>query len=170
MTRPLPQPFHVLATQNPIEQEGTWPLPEAQLDRFLTMIRIPTPDAKALAAITRGTTGNMPPKVEPVMTPEHLLALQQEVRQVVVATPVRDWAACLVLATHPASELAPKELVNAIECGASPRAGQALLGMAKRIGLSGRSLPHWHGGSATGCSSSLAAPIVAHVRIPSWWW
>ena len=83
-----------------------------------------------------------------------------------VATPVRDWAAMrLVLATHPATELAPKELVNAIECGASPRAGKLCWVWPRRIGLSGRSLPHWHGGSATGGSSSLAAPIVAHVRI-----
>ena len=109
VTRGLPEPFHVLATQNPIEQEGTWPLPEAQLDRFLTMIRIPTPDAKALAAITRGTTGNMVPKVEPVMTPEDLLGLQDAVRQVVVATPVRDWAARLVLATHPATVNLPQK-------------------------------------------------------------
>ena len=106
-------------------------------------------------------------KVEPV-TPEHMLALQQEVRQVVVATPVRDWAARSVLAIR--LRAAPKELVNAIECGASPRAGQAHW-YNQGTGLSGRSLPHWHGGSATGGSSSLAAPVVAHVRIPGrWWW
>ena len=162
VTRPLPQPFHVLATQNPIEQEGTWPLPEAQLDRFLTMIRIPTPEAKALAAITRGTTGKPQTPVESVLDPEDLLNLQQVVRQVLVATPVRDWAARLVLASHPESELAPKELGKVIECGASPRAGQALLGMAKALAfLEGRS----HIGMVD--LRRVARPVLRHRLLPT---
>ncbi len=162
VTRTLPKPFHVLATQNPIEQEGTWPLPEAQLDRFLTMIRIPTPDAKALAAITRGTTGKMMSTPKPVMGPEDLLALQEAVRQVLVATPVRDWAARLVLATHPASEHAPQDLGNEIECGASPRAGQALLGMAKALAfLEGRS----HIGMVD--LRRVARPVLRHRLLPT---
>ena len=162
VTRGLPEPFHVLATQNPIEQEGTWPLPEAQLDRFLTMIRIPTPDAKALATITRGTTGKLVPSPEAVMAPEDLLGLQDAVRHILVATPVRDWAARLVLATHPNSEHAPKDLGNDIECGASPRAGQALLGMAKALAfLEGRS----HIGMVD--LRRVARPVLRHRLLPT---
>ena len=162
VTRGLPEPFHVLATQNPIEQEGTWPLPEAQLDRFLTMIRIPTPDAKAMSAITRGTTGKLVPSPEAVMGPEDLSRLQDAVRHIFVATPVRDWAARLVLATHPTSEHAPKDLGNDIACGASPRAGQALLGMAKALAfLEGRS----HIGMVD--LRRVARPVLRHRLLPT---
>lgn len=162
VTRKLPEPFHVLATQNPIEQEGTWPLPEAQLDRFLAMIKIPTPDVAALAAITRGTTGKEVSPPKPVLQPENLLALQHTVREVLVATPVRDWAARLVLATHPESEHAPDNLGEQIECGASPRAGQALLGMAKALAfLEGRS----HIGMVD--LRRVARPVLRHRLSPT---
>ena len=98
---PLPEPFFVLATQNPMEMEGTYPLPEAQLDRFMFKIKVPFPDLDSLVEISRRTTGFEEPRLETVLHGPELIALQQELSAVPVAEPVARYASRLVLATHP---------------------------------------------------------------------
>ncbi len=134
-TYPLPQPFLVLATQNPIELEGTYPLPEAQLDRFLFKVNVGYPDEDALVEILRRTTGAEEPQVEPVATGETVLAMQALARGVPVATPVARYAARLVAATHPQGESAPEEIRRYVRYGASPRGAQALIRGAKVAAL-----------------------------------
>jgi len=133
-TYPLPSPFFVLATQNPIEQEGTYPLPEAQLDRFLFKINVPFPSANELTEILARTTGGMEPVLRPVANGEQLLTMQAVARQVPVPSTVSDYASRLVVATHPGQSASP--LVNeAIRYGASPRGAQALVLGAKALAL-----------------------------------
>ena len=134
-TYPLPQPFLVLATQNPIELEGTYPLPEAQLDRFLFKVNVGYPDEDALVEILRRTTGAEEPQVKPVATGETVLAMQALARGVPVATPVARYAARLVAATHPQDESAPEEIRRYVRYGASPRGAQALIRGAKVAAL-----------------------------------
>src|SRR5215212_786305 len=98
---PLPEPFFVLATQNPIEQEGTYPLPEAQLDRFLFDIRVGYPTAKDEIAILRSTTASAQPAVRAVLDGPTTLALQRLVRDVAASEPALDYASRLVRATRP---------------------------------------------------------------------
>ncbi len=134
-TYPLPKPFLVLATQNPIELEGTYPLPEAQLDRFLFKVNVGYPDEDELVEILRRTTGAEEPQVEPVATGETVLAMQALARGVPVATPVARYAARLVAATHPQGESAPEEIRRYVRYGASPRGAQALIRGAKVVAL-----------------------------------
>jgi MoxR-like ATPase len=131
----LDPPFWVMATQNPIEQEGTYPLPEAQLDRFFFKLLVPYPSVDELREIVDRTTGAQLPQVEPVASREALLRLQRIVREVPVAPHVRDYALKLVVATHPNSELAPPEVNRYVRYGASPRAAQALLLSGKVFAL-----------------------------------
>ena len=126
-THPLPQPFLVLATQNPIEMEGTYPLPEAQLDRFLLKVLVRTSNREELNEILLRTTEAQVPAIEKVMDASEVLSAQRLVRQVVVAPHVRDYAARLVLATHPGGEQAIDPVNRFIRYGASPRAAQALV-------------------------------------------
>jgi MoxR-like ATPase len=130
-TRALPAPFFVLATQNPIEQEGTYPLPEAQLDRFLFDIRVGYPDETEEISILRRTTGAAAAPLEPVLTGSDALALQQLVRDVAAAEPALRYAAQLVRATRPDLASAPDLVRRAVRWGAGPRAGQALILGAK---------------------------------------
>ncbi|BDG60849.1 AAA family ATPase [Caldinitratiruptor microaerophilus] len=133
-THPLPSPFFVLATQNPIEQEGTYPLPEAQLDRFLFKILVPFPSEQELAEIARRTTGAADLQVGPVLTPGELEEAAALVRQVVVAPPVLEYAVRLVSATHP--DRSPVEGVRRfVRYGSSPRGLQALVLGAKVAAL-----------------------------------
>ncbi len=134
-TYPLPRPFLVLATQNPIELEGTYPLPEAQLDRFLFKVNVGYPDEEALVEILRRTTGAEEPQVEPVATGETVLAMQTLARGVPVATPVARYAARLVAATHPQNDTAPEEIRRYVRYGASPRGAQALIRGGKVVAL-----------------------------------
>jgi MoxR-like ATPase len=135
----LPRPFFVLATQNPIEQEGTYPLPEAQLDRFMFDIRLEYPDAEDEVEILRATTGAVDVKLERVMDAERVLTLQRWVREVPVADNVFRYAASLVRATRPADASATDEVKRWVRWGAGPRAGQALiLGAKARALLAGR--------------------------------
>jgi MoxR-like ATPase len=135
----LPRPFFVLATQNPIEQEGTYPLPEAQLDRFMFDIRLEYPDADEEVEILRSTTGAVDVKVERVLDAERVLTLQHWVREVPVADNVFRYAASLVRATRPADASATDEVKRWVRWGAGPRAGQALvLGAKARALLAGR--------------------------------
>ncbi len=138
-TYPLDEPFFVIATQNPIEMEGTYPLPEAQLDRFLLKIEIGTPDRKELATILRETTGLEEERSGPVLPRERLLRLQKLAREVPASGDVVDRVARLVLATHPGDPSAPEIVRRFVRFGASPRGGQALLLAAKaRALLAGR--------------------------------
>jgi MoxR-like ATPase len=128
---PLPDPFMVLATQNPIEMEGTYPLPEAQLDRFLLKVLVPYPDAADLAKVIDRTTGREMPQAPKVMSGSDVLKFRALAREVVVAPAVRDLAVGLVLATHPTNPKAPDAVRRFVRYGASPRAAQALITCAK---------------------------------------
>jgi MoxR-like ATPase len=133
-TYPLPAPFFVLATQNPIEQEGTYPLPEAQLDRFLFKIDVGFPSAEELNEILVRTTGQENPAAAKAADGPRLLAMQALARQVPIAQDVGQYVSRLVVATHPMQSNAP--LVRQyVRYGASPRAGQALVLGAKITAL-----------------------------------
>jgi MoxR-like ATPase len=131
-TRPLPAPFFVLATQNPIELEGTYPLPEAQLDRFFFKLLVPFPDARELAEIARRTTGSGEPDLRAVASGEELAAMSTLAREVLVAEPVMERAVDIVLGTHPEHPGSPEEVLRYVRWGASPRALQTLV-LAGRI-------------------------------------
>ncbi|HTL17299.1 MAG TPA: MoxR family ATPase [Patescibacteria group bacterium] len=125
--RPLEEPFFVMATQNPIDQEGTYPLPEAQLDRFFFKLLVGYPSADELnEVLTRTTTGTRAEVVK-VMTRESLLELMKLVREVPIATHVKDYAVRLVLATHPRTETAAPIASQYLRFGSSPRGGQTLI-------------------------------------------
>ncbi|HLB77048.1 MAG TPA: AAA family ATPase [Candidatus Dormibacteraeota bacterium] len=138
-TRPLPAPFFVLATQNPIELEGTYPLPEAQLDRFFFKLLVPFPEAGDLAEIARRTTGVHEPTLRPVASSDELGSMSVLAREVPVAEPVMQHAVELLLATHPDRPGAPEEVRRYVRWGASPRGLQTLvLGGRIRALLEGR--------------------------------
>jgi MoxR-like ATPase len=137
-THPLPRPFFVLATQNPIEQEGTYPLPEAQLDRFLLHLRIGYPSAEEEVAILAGTTGERQAAATAVLGASDVLLAQELVRQVHVAPALLTWVVELVRATRPATSTDPR-VRDTVDWGAGPRAGQSLVLAAKgRALLAGR--------------------------------
>ena len=126
-SRPLPSPFFVLATQNPIELEGTYPLPEAQLDRFFFKLRALSPSVEELETIVDRTTTGDVTTVRPVATGPTLLQMQRLAREVPVAAPVRNYVARLVVATHPDTPGVPEAIRRYVRFGASPRAAQALI-------------------------------------------
>ncbi len=130
-TYELDKPFFVLATQNPIEMEGTYPLPEAQIDRFLTKILIEYPSQKGLMMILDQTTGVDRPTANKVMNGQEIRAAQQLAAEIPVPDHVRETVSKLILATHPESELSSEKVKKYIRYGASPRGGQALLLTAK---------------------------------------
>lgn len=123
----LDKPFFVMATQNPVEQEGTYPLPEAQLDRFFFKLIVRYSNRKEIAAILDRTTGGAEPEPEQVLTSAELADLQRTVRDILVAEHVRDYAVRLVLATHPDGEFADEAAKQYIRLGASPRGAQSLV-------------------------------------------
>ena len=125
--RKLPEPFIVLATQNPIEQEGTYPLPEAQLDRFLFKVLVPYSNRQELRAIIDRTTAGDVPQAESIIGAERIIEAQDLVRHVVIAEHVQDYAIRLVLATHPQGEFAPEVTNRFVRFGSSPRGVQALV-------------------------------------------
>jgi MoxR-like ATPase len=131
VTRDLPQPFFVMATQNPIEMEGTYPLPEAQLDRFMAKVLVPTPSADDLVEILVRTTGTVEAAVEPVASTDDLLAAIRLVREVPMASHVLRHVAELVEATHADRPTAPEAVARYVTNGASPRGGQSLVLSAK---------------------------------------
>jgi MoxR-like ATPase len=137
----LPSPFFVLATQNPIEMEGTYPLPEAQLDRFFFKLKVTAPARDELHAILDRTTGASAPSVRPVLGRERLLAMRALIREVPVARPVQDWVVRLVEATHPDRSSHP-QVKKYVRYGSSPRGAQAvLLGAKVRALRAGRFSP-----------------------------
>jgi MoxR-like ATPase len=125
--RKLAEPFFVLATQNPIDQEGTYPLPEAQLDRFFFKLIVGYPSGEELTEVLTRTTEGARADVQKVLGREALLELQKLVRQVPVATHVKDYAVRLVLASHPKTETATPITNQYLRFGSSPRGGQCLL-------------------------------------------
>jgi MoxR-like ATPase len=134
-TRPLPRPFLVMATQNPLEMEGTYPLPEAQLDRFLLKAIVRFPSAEQLAEILERTTTGADPTVEAVADTEQLTAMIGLVRQVPVASHLVRHATDLVVATHPDHPSAPELVRRYVRYGSSPRGAQALVLAAKAVAL-----------------------------------
>jgi MoxR-like ATPase len=155
-TYPLERPFFVLATQNPIEQEGTYPLPEAQLDRFMFHITLDYPDKAAEKEIVMTTTAAYEPEIESVITGEEVLRIQQVVRKVPIAEAIVDYAVELNRQTRPASE-ALDFIQDWVQWGAGPRASQYLvLGAKARAILQGR----YH--VAYEDIKAVAVPVLRH--------
>jgi MoxR-like ATPase len=138
-TRPLPRPFLVMATQNPLEMEGTYPLPEAQLDRFLLKALVPFPSADDLVTVLERTTGSLDDQPSKVVDAPTLLAMVELTRRVPIASHVLRHAVDLVVATQPGAPGNPERLARYVRFGASPRGAQALVLAAKvRALLDGR--------------------------------
>lgn len=138
-TYELPQPYMVLATQNPIENEGTYPLPEAQLDRFLFKLLMEFPSLEELKQIMHLTVDGRQEEIRPVLSANDLVEMRQVVRDIPVSSSVEEYALSLVIGTHPDSQYATKEVKQYVLEGASPRAAQAILRTAKaRALLDGR--------------------------------
>ncbi|MCO4747401.1 MAG: AAA family ATPase [Proteobacteria bacterium] len=138
-SRKLPKPFFVMATQNPLEMEGTYPLPEAQLDRFFFKVDVPFPDLEDLVTIMDRTTGNKSQGVKAVLAPSELAELRTIVRDVIVAPEVMRYAMRLVLGTHPESAHGTPTAKRFVRYGASPRGAQAIvLGARTHALLNGR--------------------------------
>jgi MoxR-like ATPase len=138
-TYPLEQPFFVLATQNPIELEGTYPLPEAQLDRFMIKLLVPPSDLAGLVSILERTTSTPKSRPQRVMNKEDLLAARTLISSVPVAAAVLEYAAKLVLATQPENTLSPASVKANIKYGSSPRGAQSIIHCAKaRAAMKGR--------------------------------
>ena len=131
VSRKLEEPFFVLATQNPIEQDGTYPLPEAQMDRFMFKLIVPDPSVDELMEIVSMTQKTMAEVAECACTGEELLKMRATANQIPVAEDVMRYAMILTSATHPESEVATAAAKQYIRVGASPRAGQALISAAK---------------------------------------
>ena len=153
----LPTPFFVLATQNPIEQEGTYPLPEAQLDRFMFTLVLDYPPFADEVAIVRRTTGAAPEAIRPVLTGEDLVAFQQLVRNAPVADSVVEHAVRLAASTRPGREGSPAFVQQWLAYGAGPRASQYLVLAAKALALlDGRLTP------LTSDVDRAALPVLRH--------
>ncbi len=134
-SRALDEGFFVVATQNPIEMEGTYPLPEAQLDRFEAKIQVPAPSRRELVEILRRTTGQASPMPEPCLTCEDLDLARKAAAQVPVASEWLERTARLVLSTDPRSDRSPDPIRSGVRFGSSPRGGQAVLRLAKAHAL-----------------------------------
>src|SRR5438270_12812338 len=153
----LPEPFFVLATQNPIEQEGTYPLPEAQLDRFMFNISVSYPSRAEELQIMKQTTSIYKPELKPILQGEQILRLQEVVRQVVVADHVFAYAADLVRATRPRDAAAPKFISDLVMWGAGPRASQYLI-----LGGKARAILHGRLHVTTEDIKEVAYPVLRH--------
>jgi MoxR-like ATPase len=153
----LDQPFFVLATQNPVEQEGTYPLPEAQLDRFMFLVELDYPNEDEEVAIARSTTGGPPPALDHVLNGPEIIEYQDLVRRVPVPDHIDEFAARLVRRTRPRGETAPAWLKPLVSWGAGPRAVQYLvLGAKSRAALAGSYLARLEDVEA------VAGPVLSH--------
>jgi MoxR-like ATPase len=157
VSRPLPMPFFVLATQNPIEMEGTYPLPEAQLDRFLFKLRVRYPAIEELNAIIDRTTQVRTVAMDRVMTGPAVMAFRELVREVPIASHVREMASAIVMATHPQWEHAPEPTRRFVRYGASPRGAQALV-----LGAKVKALADGRYNVSVDDLKQLAAPALRH--------
>jgi MoxR-like ATPase len=134
-THPIAPPFSVFATQNPVEMEGTYPLPEAQLDRFFFKLTIAIPEVNDLAEIMARTTGGDEPRVSQLFGADLVQSLFLLIRQVKIADPVLHYALRVLRATHPQVKEAPESVRRYVRYGASPRAAQAMVLAAKALAL-----------------------------------
>ncbi|MCP4782006.1 MAG: MoxR family ATPase [Fuerstiella sp.] len=134
-TYPLPKPFLVLATQNPLEMEGTYPLPEAQLDRFFVKLLVTYPTADDLSTILNRTTGTEKTNAEAVITGQRIMELRELARQIPVCEDVQRYTINMVLATHPDQAVATEMVKRYVRFGASPRGAQALILYAKILAV-----------------------------------
>ncbi len=157
VSRKMKEPFFVLATQNPIEQDGTYPLPEAQMDRFMFNLIVPNPGLDELMAIVNMTQKTMAEVAEPVCSGEELLRMRETANQVPVAEEVMRYAMTLCSATHADSECASAAAKKYVRLGASPRAGQALISAAKV-----KALMKGRFNVSFGDVNSLAIPVLRH--------
>ncbi|GGB36383.1 ATPase AAA [Sphingomonas metalli] len=157
VTHQLPAPFFVLATQNPLEQAGTYPLPEAQLDRFLLHVRVDYPTAAEELAILSQTTGSHSAEVPRVMAGEEILAVQALVREVHLSGDLIDWINRLVRASRPGDAAMPQGIASYVRWGAGPRAGQSLVLAAKA-----RALLHGRLAATREDVAALAGPVIRH--------
>ena len=156
-TRPLDVPFHVLATQNPLEQEGTYPLPEAQLDRFLVQIDVPYPEIDDERAILLATTGNIDAQSEQVFSAAELIRAQEVIRQMPVGEGVVEMILDLVRSCRPEDANASERVRESVSWGPGPRAAQALmLTVRANAMLAGRLVP-----SAEDVAE-MALPVLTH--------
>src|ERR1700761_764006 len=163
VTHRLAQPFFVLATQNPIEQEGTYPLPEAQLDRFMFNIALDYPSFHEELQVVKNTTGGQQAKVEPILNAEQILYFQQLVKNIPVADNVLEYAVKLVAKTRPNSEFAPANIKRLLNWGAGPRASQYLvLGAKCHAVINGKYSPDIEDVRA------VAKPILRHRIVRSY--
>jgi MoxR-like ATPase len=153
----LPEPFFVLATQNPIEQEGTYPLPEAQLDRFMFNVKVDYPSRDEEIEIMRRTTSTARAELRPLLDGEQIQRLQEVVRQVVVAEHVFAYVADLVRSTRPKEPGAPKWVVDWVGWGAGPRACQYLV-----LGGKARAILHGRLHVTTDDIRAVALPVLRH--------
>jgi MoxR-like ATPase len=161
-THPLPEPFFVLATQNPIEQEGTYPLPEAQLDRFMLQILIGYPERGEEYEIVGRTTGAVEVELEPVLDAAEVLELQSLVRRLPAPEHVVRYAVALARASRPDDETAPEFVSRWVAWGAGVRAGQFLvLGAKARAALRGRPTP------SIDDVRALAPAVLRHRVLPN---
>ena len=156
VTHELPKPFFVLATQNPLEQAGTYPLPEAQLDRFLLHVRVDYPSETEERDIIEQTTGAKSAQVPQVMRGEDVLALQSRVREVHLGADLLDWITRLVRASRPLPGALP-EVAQYVKWGGGPRAGQSLVLAAKA-----RALLHGRFAATREDVMALATPVLRH--------
>lgn len=158
----LQEPFFVLATQNPIEQEGTYPLPEAQLDRFMFNLWIDYPSEEEEKIVVQSTTGNLQPKLKPILDRKAIIHLQDLVKKVPVADNVVDYAVKLVRKTRPDNEGSPDFIKNWVSWGAGPRASQYLiLGAKSKSIFDGRTTPDIND------VRSVAKPVLRHRIVTS---
>jgi len=155
--RRLAEPFFVMATQNPIDQEGTYPLPEAQLDRFFFKILVGYPSAQELTEVLTRTTTGATAQVQKVLNREALQELMKLVREVPVASHVKDYAVRLVLATHPRTETAAPISSQYLRFGSSPRGGQTLI-LAGKV----RALTQGRFNVSFDDIEAVAAPALRH--------
>jgi MoxR-like ATPase len=161
-THPLDLPFLVFATQNPIEQEGTYPLPEAQLDRFMFLVDVGYPSAEEEVQIVKSTTSGTAPRLTKILAPEQILALQELVRRVPVPEHVVRYAVELVRHTRPKEPGAPDFVRKHVTWGAGPRASQYLVVAAKaRAVLQGRYA------ASVEDVRTLALPVLRHRVLPN---
>ncbi|MFN3875270.1 MAG: AAA family ATPase [Flavobacteriales bacterium] len=156
-THRLPEPFFVLATQNPIEQEGTYPLPEAQLDRFMFDIRVEYPSFAEELAVVKATTSDAQPEVRPVLTAEEILFYQGLVRRLPVSDNVLEYAVKLATRTRPGLNGAPAIINDHVAWGAGPRASQYLV-----IGAKARALAQGRFSPDIADVQAVALPILRH--------
>ena len=154
---PLALPFYVLATQNPIEQEGTYPLPEAQLDRFMFSINLGYPSFEEEVAVVKNTTSIAKQEVNSIFSAKEIMAIQQLIRKIPVADNVVEYAVGLVGKTRPNSERATEMVTKYLDWGAGPRASQNLILAAKaHAAVNGKYSPDMEDVQA------VAIPILSH--------